>query len=133
MTTTPAARLTAAATHLRTLARAASTAPDGEPTAHWTTEQRQPDNPGSGSYLYGDHITRDDGRLITWPLLLCGGSPVRPAYMHTQHAVYAATLHPPVGLLIADLLDSAAEAVRRGSTADPAALALADAIPGGGQ
>lgn len=100
--TTPADELTTAAAKLRTLAEAASTDPDGTPTAHWNSEDQ-----GHGhSQLWGDYLTRDDGRTISWPTLIRGGSMHRQAYMHTQHADYAAVMGPAVGLALAKWLDS---------------------------
>lgn len=97
---TPADELKAAAERLRALATAASTAPDGTPTARWHSDPRRP------HHLYGDHRTLDDGRTISWPLLNRGGSPQRPAYMHAQHAEYAAVMGPALGLLVAKWLAS---------------------------
>ncbi|MBQ0827670.1 hypothetical protein [Streptomyces tagetis] len=101
---TPAHDLRAAAETLRALATAASVDPDGTPTAHWHYEDR-----GRGrGHLYGDHLTREDDRCISWPHLLRGGSLQRPTYMHVQHAAYAAAMGPVVGLAIADWLEEAA-------------------------
>lgn len=122
---TAADELRAAAEKLRALATAASTDSDGTSTAAWHSEDR-----GHGrSALWGDHLIRNDGRRISWPLLVRGGSPQRPAYMHTQHAAYAAAMHPGVGLALADWLDGAAvDAEQIG--ADRHALAVARAILG---
>ncbi|GGQ83572.1 hypothetical protein [Streptomyces flaveolus] len=101
---TPADELRAAAEQLRTLATAASIDSDGVPTANWHHEDRGRNR----GHLYGDHLTRDDGRCISWPHLLRGGSAQRPTYMHVQHAAYAAAMGPVVGLALADWLDQAA-------------------------
>ncbi|MFE7954409.1 hypothetical protein [Streptomyces sp. NPDC057413] len=100
---TPADELRAAAEKLRALATAASTDTDGTPTAHWHSKDQAHDH----SFLYGDYLTRDDGRTISWPLLLRGGSAQRPSHMHPQHAAYAAAMGPTVGLALADWLDVA--------------------------
>ncbi|MER5750660.1 hypothetical protein [Streptomyces sp. NPDC002088] len=105
---TPADEIRAAALRLRTLATAASTDPDGTPTANWHAHPRWPDDPDGSSLLYGDYLTREDGRTISWPLLNRGSSSQRMAHMHTQHADYAAAMDPTVGLALADWLDSAA-------------------------
>jgi hypothetical protein len=130
--TTPAGELRTAAEKLRALATAASTDPDGTPTANWHTQPRRPDDDTSGHHLYGDHLTRDDGRTISWPLLNRGGSPQRPSYMHAQHAAYAAAMGPTVGIALADWLDSAAEDAEQIGP-DPHAVATARAINTGGQ
>ncbi|MFE9003153.1 hypothetical protein ACFYOY_13570 [Streptomyces sp. NPDC007875] len=125
----PAALLRAAAEKLHALATAASTDTDGTPTANWHTEPCWPDDPTLGHHLYGDHLTRDDGSTISWPLLNRGGSPHRRSYMHGQHAEYAAAMNPAVGLAIAAWLDSAAEDAEQ-IGADPRALATARRILG---
>ncbi|MFE0800104.1 hypothetical protein [Streptomyces sp. NPDC058812] len=101
---TPADELRTAAAKIRALATAASTDSDGAPTANWHHQER-----GHGrGHLYGDHLTRDDGRRISWPHLLRGGSSQRPTYMHVQHAAYAAAMGPALGLALAEWLDQAA-------------------------
>ncbi|MGV9803900.1 hypothetical protein ACWDTP_38265 [Mycobacterium sp. NPDC003449] len=124
----PADQIRAAAELLRALATAASTDPDGLPTARWHTEPCWPDD-DSTRFLYGDHLTRDDGRRISWPLLNRGGSPQRPSYMHGQHAEYAAAMDPTVGLALADWLDAAAEDAEQVGP-DPRAVAVARRILG---
>lgn len=118
--TDEAAELRAAAEKLRRLATAASTDSDGTPTAHW-----HHDDQGCGrGALYGDHLTRDDGRRISWPPLARGGSYQRPSYMHVQHAAYAAAVGPGVGLALAAWLEEEAVA----ASANPHALNLARLI-----
>ncbi|MEV5977531.1 hypothetical protein [Streptomyces sp. NPDC052114] len=112
--TSPTDELRTAAEKLRTLATAASTDNDGTPTAHWHTAPLWPDNDDGTRYLFGDHLTRDDGRRISWPLLLRGGRQLHQSYMHGQHADYAAAMDPTVGLALADWLDTAAEHCRLG-------------------
>ncbi|MFF5670289.1 hypothetical protein [Streptomyces hygroscopicus] len=125
--TSPADQIRAAAVLLRTLATAASTDTDGTPTAHWNTEPCWPDDDDGSRFLYGDHLTRDDGRRISWPLLTRGGSHQRPSYMHGQHAEYAAAMDPTVGLAIAAWLDSAAADAEQVGP-DPHAIAVARQI-----
>lgn len=103
--TAPVDELRTAATRLRQLATAASTDNDGTPTAHWHTEPCWPKDDDGNRFLYGDHLTRDDGRTISWPPLLRGGMRSRAPYMHGQHADYAAAMDPTVGLALADWLD----------------------------
>lgn len=144
---TPAETLTAAAEKLRTLAAAASTDTDGAPTAAWSTKPCGPAETDGSSRLYGDFLTREDGRRIAWPPLLHGGSQQRLAHMRTRHAAYIAAMDPGVGAALAELLDRHAayaavfvqlyEASRGGSPAESeysaetrAALAVARAILG---
>lgn len=122
----PADEVREAAAKIRALATAASTDADGTPTAHWNTNDG---GDSSHSRLYGDYLTRDDGRRISWPSLVRGGSLQRPSYMHPQHAIYAAAMGPAVGLALADWLDSAAEDAKQIGP-DPHALAVARAING---
>ncbi|WP_318201088.1 hypothetical protein [Streptomyces sp. SCL15-4] len=124
---TPAEEIRTAAQRLRTLATAASTDTDRTPTAHWHTKPCWPNDGNGPRYLYGDHLTRDDGRTISWPLLNRGGSPQRPSYMHGQHADYAAAMDPTVGLALADLLDDLADGDDEG-VVNPWALAVARAL-----
>ncbi|MFF7485605.1 hypothetical protein [Streptomyces luteogriseus] len=124
----PAEELRSAATTLRALATAASVDNDGTPTANWHTGT-------NGHRLYGDHLTREDGRTISWPRLNRGGSPQRPAYMHPQHAEYAAAMGPALGLVLADWLDFEAGLIARVPGAElrgrtERALAVARAING---
>ncbi|MEU8473728.1 hypothetical protein [Streptomyces hygroscopicus] len=124
--TSPADQIRAAAVLLRALATAASTDTDGTPTAHWNTEPCWPDDDDGTRYLCGDHLTRDDGRTISWPHLLRGGRGRAP-YMATQHAEYAAAMGPALGLALAAWLDSAAEDAEQVGP-DPHALAVARQI-----
>ncbi|MEU5608417.1 hypothetical protein AB0H03_06615 [Streptomyces sparsogenes] len=126
--TSPADQIRAAAEELRALAVAASASSDGTPTAHWNTEPCWPDD-DSTRFLRGDYLTRDDGRRISWPNLLRGGTGARPPYMATQHAEYAATMGPAVGLAVAAWLDSAAEDAEQVGP-DPHALAVARQLLG---
>ncbi|MDJ1137906.1 hypothetical protein [Streptomyces iconiensis] len=104
---TPADEIRTAAEKLRTLAAAASTNSDGTPTARWNTEPVQSArDDDSRRFLYGDYLTRDDGRRISWPLLLRGGRLHQPSYMHSQHAEYAAAMGPAVGAALAAWLES---------------------------
>jgi hypothetical protein len=128
--TTPADELRTAAERLRALAAAASTDPDGTPTANWHAKPRWPNNDDGSRYLFGDHLTRDDGHIYSWPLLNRGGSLQRPSYMRGQHAEYAAAMGPGVGLALADWLESAAEDAEQ-IGADHRALTVARAINGG--
>lgn len=132
---TPTDEIRAAAEKLRTLATAASTDTDGTPTAHWSCsprwreeEVRRPtaDMP---HFLYGDYLTRDDGKVISWPKILRGGTQQRPSQMDRAHAQYAAAMDPTVGLALADLLDDLADGDDEGET-NPWAFALARAING---
>lgn len=139
----PAETLQAAADKLRALATAASTDPDGIPTANWHTKPRWPNDDDGSRYLFGDHRTRDDGHVYSWPILNRGGSPQRPSYMRSQHAEYAAAMGPGVGLALADWLEATAADVARaeeqyrdrlaGESMAPHALAVARQILGGGQ
>ncbi|MFJ8852315.1 zinc ribbon domain-containing protein [Streptomyces sp. NPDC102437] len=107
--TTPADELRAADARLRALATAASTDTDGTPTTQWSTAPCWPNDPDGTSRLYGDYLTRDDGRRIAWPPLLHGGSQQRPTRMQTQHADYIALMGPGLGLALADWLNAAAK------------------------
>jgi hypothetical protein len=122
---TPTEELRTAAEKLRSLATAASTDSDGLSTANWHYQDRGHNH----GHLYGDHLTRDDGRRISWPHLLRGGSAQRPVYMHVQHAAYAAAMGPAAGLALADLLDDQADGDDDGEI-NPWALAVARAING---
>ncbi|MCX5431902.1 hypothetical protein OHU11_30080 [Streptomyces sp. NBC_00257] len=106
--TTPADELRAAAEKLRALTTAASTDTDGTPTTQWNAEPRWPDDPDGHWNLYGGYTSRDDGRRFGWPRLNRGGSQHRQAYMHPQHAEYAAAMGPALGLALADWLDKEA-------------------------
>ena len=58
-----------------------------------------------------------------------------PLEVARANAAYIATMHPGVGLALADWLEAQADLSERGYTQDPrylAALALADLILGGG-
>ncbi|MYU24501.1 hypothetical protein [Streptomyces sp. SID8352] len=123
--TCPADQLRAAAALLRRLATAASTDPDGTPTAHWHyTALRL----GRAS-LHGDHLTLDDDRVVSWPSLVRGGDFRRPSYMYVNHAAYAATMGPAVGLALADWLEAAAADAQE-IGASPQALAVAQQLLG---
>lgn len=111
---TPADEIRAAAEKLRALATAASTDTDGTPTANWTAIDQG----------YDRSIIRS-GRIF----LTRGGSFQRPAYMHTQHAAYAAAMDPTVGLALADLLTDLADGDDEGEI-NLRALAVARAING---
>ena len=126
---TPADELRAAATKIRNLATAASTDNDGKPTANWNTKPCWPEDDDGNRFLFGDHLTRDDDRTISWPLLLRGGRQHHQPYMHAQHAEYAAAMGPTVGLALADWLDSAARDAEHIGP-DPHALAVARAVLG---
>ncbi|MFD6531558.1 hypothetical protein [Streptomyces sp. NPDC060184] len=112
MTSTPSDTLRAAATKLRGLATAASTDTDGTPTTRWSTT---PLHSGYSS-LHGDVQTLDDGRVVASPRLLHGGDMRRPVRMRTQHAEYAATMDPTVGLALADWLETSADYCTPGPT-----------------
>lgn len=133
---TPADELKAAAAKLRTLAESASTDADGVPTANWTAGSLGPDGDSHWT-LYGDHLTRDDGRVIAWPPLLHGGSMRSPAHMHGHHARYTAAMDPAVGLLLAKWLASwdGADISEHAAMPDDLAhaLAIARAINAGSQ
>ncbi|MGW4222964.1 hypothetical protein ACWEG1_05855 [Streptomyces bauhiniae] len=109
---TPADELRAAADKLRTLATAASTDTDGTPTVNWNTKRNHFVGSDQQTYdhsrLYGDYIINGRGERAGWPLLLRGGGPRRAAYMHTQHAEYAAAMDPTVGLAVAVWLEAEA-------------------------
>jgi hypothetical protein len=112
-TTDPAARLTAAATHLRALLAAVPPPPwalGGIGDYGWTVHMG---NPASGPFESLDtRMDSDEGKAL---------------------ARFIAAMGPLVGEKIAALLDSAAFDARMVG-ADPAAMALADAIlAGGGQ
>ncbi|MFH8793299.1 hypothetical protein [Streptomyces sp. NPDC017941] len=121
----PADELRAAAEKLRALAVAASTTADGTPTAHWNVKSRGKFQSPDHSLLCGDYITNGRGERVGWPLLHRGGSQHRPTYMATQHAEYAATVGPTVGLALAAWLTEAST-IR--SCAHGSALAVARAI-----
>ena len=106
--TNPSDEFKAAAVKLRDLATAASTDNDGTPTAHWNAAPCWPKDDDGNRFLYGDHLTRDDGRTIPWPPLLRGGMRSRAPYMHGQHADYAAAMGPTVGHAVVGLLNAAA-------------------------
>ncbi|WP_405794082.1 hypothetical protein [Streptomyces sp. NBC_01506] len=134
MTTSPADELRTAAATVRALATAASTATDGTPTAHWNTKEQR----GGGARLYGDYTTDGRGQRIGWPPLMHGTT--RPPHMEPQHAAYAATMGPALGLALADWLDRMADANETVNdytfglvaTLNLEALAVARQINGGG-
>ncbi|MFD7705620.1 hypothetical protein [Streptomyces sp. NPDC059786] len=80
--------------------------------------------------LCGDYLTLEDGRRISWPSLVRGGSPQRHARLEPQHAEYAATMGPVVGLALADWLDAAAADAEQGEP-DARALAVTRALAEG--
>ncbi|MYU20784.1 hypothetical protein [Streptomyces sp. SID8352] len=123
--TSPADQLRAAAALLRARATAASTDPEGNPTADWHYAALRRGRAG----LHGDHLTLDDGRVVSWPSIVRGGDHTRPSYMYLAHAAYAATMGPVVGLALADWLEAAAADAQE-IGASPQALAVAHQLLG---
>ncbi|MWA08811.1 hypothetical protein [Streptomyces sp. BA2] len=109
--TSPADELRAAAETLRALATAASTDPQGRPTAHWDVRYRPGVLPGAPAQRDGSCalIATDSPTAVR---LLHGGSigtrGGQPS-ISPDHGRYAAAMDPTVGLALADLLTAVAD------------------------
>ena len=136
--TTAADELRAAAARMRTLATAASIGPKGEVTTNWAVQYRineftREEERDRGARLYASGDTAETGPrtpIFRGPSGGYGGRGPGPS-MPTQFAEYVAAMDPTVGLLLAELLETAAEyvaSVDEDAVAHPTHLVRAFAI-----